>query len=167
VAEQNAAVVIDGGTDAGVMALMGQARAKLGGTFPLLGVAASGTIDLDLTLGRSTESGYQAPLEPHHSHFLLVPGDNWGDEALWISDVATALADPARCVTVLVNGGPIARDDVRHSLDAKRPVLVVAGTGRLADELAAEPDRPPLLAVIEVTTPKAIVKAKLQALLQG
>jgi hypothetical protein len=39
------ACVIDGGTDAGVMALIGQARAKLDASFPLIGVAASGTVE--------------------------------------------------------------------------------------------------------------------------
>jgi hypothetical protein len=38
------AALIDGGTDTGVMRLMGQVRATLDSTFPLLGVAAIGTV---------------------------------------------------------------------------------------------------------------------------
>src|SRR5436190_1680213 len=38
------ASVVDGGTDAGVIRLTGQARAETGATFPLIGVAAAGTV---------------------------------------------------------------------------------------------------------------------------
>jgi hypothetical protein len=39
-------------------------------------------------------------------------------------------------VTVLMNGGKVARLDIELSLKDDRPVIAVAGTGRLADELA-------------------------------
>ena len=44
VAERLDAVVIDGGTDSGVMQLIGRARSALGSRFPLIGVAAEGTV---------------------------------------------------------------------------------------------------------------------------
>ena len=44
VAERRDAVVIDGGTDSGVMQLIGRARSTLGGRFPLIGVAARGSV---------------------------------------------------------------------------------------------------------------------------
>src|SRR5215211_3483825 len=40
-AEAVGAAVVDGGTDAGVMRLMGQARFKTDATFPLIGVSAT------------------------------------------------------------------------------------------------------------------------------
>src|SRR5712692_7321254 len=70
------ASVVDGGTDAGVIRLMGQARAETGATFPLVGVAAVETVALP---DASPPRADAAPLEPHHTHFLLVPGDQWGD----------------------------------------------------------------------------------------
>ena len=36
--------IVDGGTDAGIMRLVGKARAAAQGTFPLVGVAAEGTV---------------------------------------------------------------------------------------------------------------------------
>jgi hypothetical protein len=78
-----------------------------------------------------------APLEPAHTHFVLVPGSAWGDEAPWIARVAGAIADGRPSVTVLVNGGEIAWTDVAESTRAKRRVLAVAGTGRTADALAS------------------------------
>jgi hypothetical protein len=80
-------------------------------------------------------------LDPDHSHFLLVPGDEWGAEARWIARVATVLAGDTPSATVLINGGEIAYSDVERSVAAGRSVLAVAGSGRTADHLAAELQR--------------------------
>jgi hypothetical protein len=72
----------------------------------------------------------------HHTHLLLVPGTEWGDEAPWIVDVADAVAGDRPSVTLLINGGEIAYDDADRSLDRGRPVVVLAGTGRTADAIA-------------------------------
>jgi len=127
------AAVIDGGTNTGVMHLIGQARAETKATFPLIGVAATGTVVLP---GTSPPSPDAAQLEPHHTHFVLVPGSEWGDESLWLSRVASTLAREVPSVTLLVNGGEIAWEDVSHSVEAGRPVIVIGGSGRAADRLA-------------------------------
>jgi hypothetical protein len=75
-------------------------------------------------------------LEAHHTHFVIVPGDNWGDEAPWIARTATILAGAAPSITVLIGGGQIAYADVRHSVEAGRRIVVVAGSGGTADGLA-------------------------------
>jgi hypothetical protein len=87
--------------------------------------------------GDDAGPGDRAPLERNHSHFVLVPGSFWGDESPWLSRVATEIAGSAPSATVLINGGEIAFQDVAHSLEAHRPVLVIAGTGRTADRIAA------------------------------
>lgn len=126
--------VVDGGTDAGVMQLMGQARSITQATFPLIGVAAQGTVCLPTDAPPSSQD--YALLEPHHTHFLLVPGALWGDEVIWIHQAAGLLANGNSSLTVLINGGKIAWQDVSSSVRANRPVLVIAGSGRTADELA-------------------------------
>jgi len=128
------ACVVDGGTDAGIMRLMGQARSKTGATFPLVGVAAIGTVILPNVRPVSAEA---ARLEPHHTHFVLVPGKEWGDESPWIAQVANELGRNCSSVALLINGGKIAWIDVTNSVKAKRPVIVIAGSGRTADTLAA------------------------------
>jgi hypothetical protein len=125
------AVVVDGGTDAGVMRVMGMATHETGLEVPLIGVAAAGTV---LVPGRPAAAD-AADLEPHHTAFLLVPGDAWGDESPWLGAVASAIGGPS--ATLLVNGGDIAYEDAQHSVDAGRHVVVAAGTGRTADALAA------------------------------
>lgn len=131
--ERHDAVVIDGGTDVGVMRLIGRARAAAGGRFPLVGVAAEGMV---IVPGVAATSSDAAELEPNHTHFLLVPGTEWGDETQWITDVAGAVAGGRSSVTVLVNGGEIAYTDVAGSLAVGRPVVVLAGSGRTADVVA-------------------------------
>jgi hypothetical protein len=128
------AVAVDGGTWSGVMRLLGEARSSAGAGFPLVGVAATGTVTLP---GGQPPQDDAVPLDPNHSHFVLVPGDDWGAEARWIARVATALAGGTPSATVVVNGGEIAYADVGRSLDVGRPVLAVAGSGRTADQLAA------------------------------
>jgi hypothetical protein len=133
VAERRDAVVIDGGTDSGVMQLIGRARSALGGRFPLIGVAAEGTV---LVPGTGTSSPDAVELEPNHTLVLLVPGRQWGDEVRWMMDVTEVVAGRRSSVTVLMNGGQIAYSDVAASLGSGRPVVVLAGSGRAADAIA-------------------------------
>lgn len=126
--------VIDGGTDVGVMQLVGQARSKTAATFPLVGVVVKAKAILPDGIVLSDDA---AALEPNHTHFLLVPGQAWGDEASWIAQVAENLTGDLPSATLLINGGNIAlNQDVPNSIHSQRPVLVVAGSGRAADRLA-------------------------------
>jgi hypothetical protein len=134
VLEDHGAAVVDGGTDAGVMRVMGQAVAQAACDVPLIGVAAVGTVRVP---GRTSPHDDAPELEPQHTAVLLVPGAEWGDESPWISTVASLLADGAPTATLLYNGGEIAYSDVLHSIKAHRPVIVVSGSGRTADAIAA------------------------------
>jgi SLOG in TRPM, prokaryote len=131
--EEWQAAVVDGGTDSGVMKVTGRLRESAGAHFPLVGVAAEGTVILPGTSARSDA----AALEPHHTHVILVPGQAWGDESPWLSRVATAIADGQPSLTLVINGGQITYDDIDHSLRANRPVIILDGTGRTADAIAA------------------------------
>ena len=134
IAQKVGAYVVDGGTDAGVMQLMGQARSQVAATFPLIGVAPDGKVALPDCKDVPDDS---APLEPHHTHFVLIPGKKWGEESPWIVRVATVLAAENPSVTVLLNGGEVTYLDAFYSVFVGRLVIVVAGSGRMADQLAA------------------------------
>jgi hypothetical protein len=127
------AAALDGGTRSGVMRILGETRAAATASFPLVGVVAAGTVRLP---GERSAAEQRAELDPDHTHFLLVPGEEWGAESPWLARAAAELARPAPSVTVLVNGGEISYADVALSVAAGRPVLTVAGSGRTADELA-------------------------------
>jgi hypothetical protein len=137
-AERLGTVVVDGGTDTGVMRLLGRGRAR-GHDFPLVGVAVA---TLVVRAGAESSDG-QWPLEPNHSHVLLVPGTEWGDEARWLARAATLIAGGAPSVTVLVNGGRVARTDAEMSLSEGRAVIAAAGSGGTADDVASGRARVP------------------------
>ena len=133
VLERLGACLVDGGTDSGIIALAGRARHDAAATAPHVGVVAEGTVRHTA----DSSAAETAALEAHHTHVVVVPGSSWGDEAPWLARVAAAIAGPLPSVTVLANGGEVAYDDVAQSLAAGRPVLVLAGTGRTADAIAA------------------------------
>ena len=163
--------LVDGGTNAGVMALAGSARSRAGLGGIHIGVIAAGTLAQVFGNGPSSDP---VEMEPHHSHVLVVPGADWGDESPWLSRVATVLSDGQPSVTLLVNGGEIAYQDIELSLSAGRPAIVISGTGRTADDIADTPPatpraralaRSPLVQVIPATA--SAVLAALRRSLKG
>ena len=74
-AKNSNALIIDGGTRAGVMELIGLGVADQGHETELIGVAPSGKVTFP---GASEAENLQnrATLDPNHSHFVLVTGDN-------------------------------------------------------------------------------------------
>src|SRR5947207_3279015 len=59
------ATIVDGGTDSGVIGIMGQARDNINGTFHLVGV---------LPTEKSIPPTSTPDLEKNHTHFVLTPG---------------------------------------------------------------------------------------------
>ena len=162
IAEDLRTVIICGGTDMGIMAEIGQTRARNSYNFPLVGVTPEELV----TWPGGPHSGKflgwgekRWQLEPHYSHFILVPGRQFGDESPWIVDTATLLSKGHRSVTILINGGEISRKDIDLSLGNGRPVIALSRTGRLADELARQPERHKLISVIPVHAEQRIVEA--------
>lgn len=143
-AEDMSAAILCGGTDMGVMAEIGQIRLQNGYKFPLVGVTPEELVTWPggplntkfLWLGKE-----RWQLEAHYSHFILVPGSEFGDESPWIGDAAMLLSKGHQSVTILINGGEVSRKDIEVSLENGRPVIVLSNTGRLADELARQPER--------------------------
>ncbi len=118
------AVIIDGGTDSGVMAAIGRAVKKAGEKIPLIGVAAREVAMIENFF------------EQNHSCFILCPGSNWGDEAEWIAAAARAVSGSLARVAIMINGGQIAWEDARLNIEYGSPVLIAEGSGRTADVIA-------------------------------
>jgi hypothetical protein len=160
VAADCGALLIDGGTQAGVMELIGKGAAGRAQGLALIGVAPVGKVVYPG--GPTPEDGQTgAQLEPHHTHFVLVEGDRWGDETDTMFQLAAALSTapaqpgsaplsagqndqapaqpaPIPVVTFLAGGGAqgIARKEVLHSVRHGWPVILIEGSGGLADEIA-------------------------------
>lgn len=61
-------------------------------------------------------------------------------------------------MTILINGGEISWKDIELSLENCRPVIALDGTGRLANELAFEPDQHKLITVVPADAEKRLVE---------
>ncbi len=140
-AEAAGAAVLSGGTRMGVMEVLGQARLEKRYGFPLLGIAPASLVTWPggpksrRFLGWGTQ---RVPLADGYSHFLLTPGKAFGDESPWIVQAGGRIAQDQPAITVLANGGSVARLDIRLALEAGRNIIVLAGTGRLADKMAKD-----------------------------
>lgn len=154
----------------GVMAEMGQIRWKSGYAFPLVGIAPEALVTWADDGPHSTKFLWWGTkrwqLEPHYSHFILVPGSEFGDESPWIVDTATLLSKDHRSVTILINGGEVSRKDIELSLEKGRPVIALSRTGRLADEFSRDPDRSKLITVISANAEQRVTEV-IQAALIG
>ncbi len=128
-ANETDSVVIDGGTQAGIMTEIGRQRKHNKFSFQLIGVVFDSLL---------MQEEPKSVLDPIHIHFFLIPGKEWGDESVWISKIASKIAGNKKSITILVNGGKISRTDVEYSLLENRPAFIMRGTGRLADEITLQ-----------------------------
>jgi hypothetical protein len=132
VAAELGALIIDGGTKSGVMAMMGEAVARCAPRCELLGIAPAGKVtypgDGQIAIEEST------PLEQNHSHFVLVESNKWGGETGKMLELARAFNTPV--AAMLVNGGAIAADEALRSVRNGWQLLVIEGSGRFADQLS-------------------------------
>jgi predicted Rossmann-fold nucleotide-binding protein len=161
IAEDLHAVVICGATDMGVMAAIGKTRSRNQYKFPLIGIAPEELVTWKdgpdstnfLWWGTSRQQ-----LEPHCSHFLLVPGTKFGDESEWIADTTALVSKGHRSVTILINGDEVSRKNIELSLEQGRPVIALSRTGRLADDYSRQPERNKLISVAPANSESRIIE---------
>ena len=128
------ALLIDGGTQSGVMELIGQGVAQQSSRPALLGISPAGIITYPGKTLHQAESE-QIPLDPNHSHFVLVDTNEWGGETETMYELAKVYSQRCPSVAILVNGGEIARNEVLYNVRQRRPIIVIEGSGRFADEI--------------------------------
>ena len=128
------AVFITAGADVGVVHLLGVALEAVDGKLPpFVAVAPSGKV----VAGEETPADGELALNPNHDVAVLVPGKNWGEETPALFRTVDAITGKRGRVTALLIGGDaVARAQVTAHLGGDRPLVVVAGTGGLADEIA-------------------------------
>jgi hypothetical protein len=135
-AEDHHCVIIDGGTEAGIMQMLGDVRKQRGHRFRLLGVTPFGKIEWP---GHENAEA-EAELEDSHSHFILVEGSEWGAESHMIVRLTRAIAgkNDQPAVGILINGGKIALQEIylASTGEHRLSVIVLEGSGRAADEIS-------------------------------
>jgi hypothetical protein len=130
--------VITGGTDAGIFQLFGQGLARWGRTAPCIGVAVA-----DLVTWPGHTQG-EAPLEPHHSHFVLVDGKKWGDETQIMYALISTLTQACPSIAVFASGGEICIREMQMNVAQDRQMILLAGSGRATDDVLAARDGQPV-----------------------
>lgn len=136
VAASNKALIIDGGTQAGVMALIGQGVSKQSLRPVLLGISPAEKVTYPGKLTHRAGSE-EVPLDPNHSHFVLVESNEWGGETETMYELAKFFSQGCPSLAILINGGAIAKNEVLYNVRQGRPIIIIEGSGRLADEVAS------------------------------
>jgi hypothetical protein len=129
------ALVIDGGTQSGVMELMGQGVAKQQQRPVLLGISPAGKVTYPGKTGHRVGSE-EVPLDPNHSHFVLVETNEWGGETETMYELVKVFSEGCPSIAILINGGAITKNEVLYNVRQRRPIIVIEGSGRYADEVA-------------------------------
>lgn len=128
------AMIIDGGTDSGVMRIVADAVAAAPKkAVRIVGVAPGGLIQRP---GEPPSADPNvAPLQKEASGYVLVPSKEWGGETDTMWALISQLQKTLPAVCVLANGGIISKKEVVSAVRYKVPIVVMEGSGRLADTI--------------------------------
>ena len=132
--DEDGLTLLTGATDAGVFSVLGEVAKSRPGKWRMVGVAPLKLVSLD---GAQTPlDPERTPLEPNHTDFVLVDTARWGGETCMMLDLAREIARRRPSVAVLASGGDITRTELLGHIRDGRAIVVLAGSGRLADEIA-------------------------------
>lgn len=139
--------VIDGGTDSGVMGLLNTSLAELNFEGNYIGIAPNSKVYMP---DENPPEGETYPLGHFHSHFVLVEGPDFGAELPVMYALIEALSVNQTSIGLLANGGYGAQMEVAENVRQGREVIVLSGSGRLADKLTLALRMPQLSHEIEI-----------------
>lgn len=138
--KESGAVMIDGGTDSGIMQIVGRGKGKLMRKMKLIGVCPQNLVKYPGKI-YDNENGVNfdelTDLEPHHSHFVLVKSNEWGGETSTMFGVIKYLMQTVKSCGILVNGGSITVNEAVNAVKAKMPLIIIEGSARTADTIAS------------------------------
>ena len=131
------AIFIDGGTDAGVMALIGRAAGAMAEPVTLIGVAPEALVQCPDILPAEPADDRVA-LAPNHTRFVLTQGEAWGAETPVMFDLAQAIAEKRSVIVIMIGGGQVTLTEILHAVRRHWRVLIIEGSKGAADELLAQ-----------------------------
>ena len=149
-AKESHAMILDSGIEGGVMSIIGRSLSDQNKDLALVGMVAGNKIncpeDMNATDGLNLES--------NHSHFIILEDDKPQTKFKMLFNLVQYLQQRLPIVTLLVGGDKDNKTEVLRSIRLGLPVIIVEGSGGLADTLAnlyhTRPDfiEDPLLAEI-------------------
>lgn len=132
VCRDEGAVVVSGGTDSGVMAVLGRAMREHAPDTVLVGVAPNGRLR-GYGAG-SNEVGAAWP-EPHH-RLIRVAGETWGSEGPTLVRVAERIVGRSGVVVLALGGGDGTSREIALAARRRWPVILMTGCGGASENLA-------------------------------
>ena len=132
------AVIMDNGKTSDLTTLIGQSIADRGYKSPLIGVATSTQFSYP---EQEEDAKGTIPLEPNHTHFVLVDDDKHIIEFKY--RLGAAMASQKTAIMILVGGEEEARAEALQAVRMGWPIVTITGTGKLADEIAELSQNPP------------------------
>lgn len=156
-AQNISAWIVDGGLDAGVMQYVGKSIKEMAvDDVPCIGIASHKMVILNELLTEQVANGKEGvaeyvanqpnspmkcALNPNHTHFIMVdtPAANWGQEILFRAELEKYIRDKFAIpvVLIVVNGGPGTLETVAEGAKNNFAIVVVQGSGRACDAIAA------------------------------
>lgn len=127
-------MLMDNGKTSDLVNIIGQSVADRGYKSALVGVSSAKQVTYPSQSTPLASEG-STPLEPNHSLFILVDTQDSNREIEFKYRFGTAVATDKPAVTILVNGGEQARTEILQSVRLGWPIIVLSGTGQLADEI--------------------------------
>lgn len=144
VCTETGAVVIYGGTKAGIMAILGEVMAEFCPSNVLLGIAPKSLVPF----ASEERSADTADPEPHHTHFLRTPGHSWGSESEFLVRVAERIAPKDDIVMLSMAGGNGTYNELDLAARRRWTIFLATGcdgtTDRTAEVLEASIPAPPM-----------------------
>ena len=138
-AEQVQAVVLSGGWDVGPAGYAGRANRDRDYSVPLVAVNCKPKVTWPGDL-RPGQRG-RLPLQPDHTHVVLLPTDDGAVATKYRFDLAEAIAfdeiekTPLPAVAFVVNGGDAALRETLRCVRKGWPIVCIRGSGGVADRL--------------------------------
>lgn len=150
---ENDVLIIDGGTESEVMTGLGKALLGRANNVQLLGVAneselnipgtseeqasnaqSAGTANGSQITNNADSANGRKMLESYHTHFVAVKSPSSDSQIDQMDALAEELSQ-GPILTVLVNGSPLAKDEVVRSVRQGWQILVITGSGGFADAI--------------------------------
>ncbi|RMH68238.1 MAG: hypothetical protein D6675_16705 [Gemmatimonadetes bacterium] len=139
---EHGVVVVTGATDAGIFSIFGEGLHRYNVQTPCIGVAVKALVTWKGRLPRWLPHQWldngREPLEPHHTHFVLVDGKNWGDETEMMYRLVQELSQNCPSLAIFAGGGTITLGEMELNVSQQRQMILIEGSGRTTDSVVEE-----------------------------